>query len=438
MGLYSKYGKLFNEYATRMNEENLTGEGKCSISIKISEILFAIVHNVDGKKPIDDSDIIAIGMVNESSNKEEELHRLTYLTNKSVNAVIHAYPEYSSTVADARVVIPPMLDDMAQIIGRNAKFAENNNNAIMKVLAKRNACMIVGNGVITYGRSLDEAYTACLVLEKSAKCLIDTTVLGGYKKINIIEAVLMHIIYQKKYSKLNQEQLNAQISEDKTKVKIKTNDISEKEMQLRKAVKDAGVRLLKSNLVQGTWGNISIRLDDEHMLITPSGLDYLSLQPEDMVVMNFNTMEYKGDRKPSGEKDIHAGLLRERKDINVVMHSHPTECSALSAAGVDLPIVSEEMKKYVKGIAKVSSYALPSTKKLAEATIKAMEGINACLMANHGMLSVGSTIDETFETCRVMEESAKIYIDQLADKQSSIKGDSKEKRKDIFRKKYNS
>jgi len=429
--LDKKYAPLMNSYLKRMKEEKLFSSLKCSLSIKISDILYAYA-NVVGDKEIEEKDVVACGMVSQSADRESELHRLTYLNGKDVKAVIHAYPDNIAAVGEAGIDIPPMLDDMAQIIGPDAKCVENKDDDIINVLRKRNAVIIKSYGVIAYGRSLDEAYTACLVLEKSAKCFIDTAVIGGYKKINPIETRLMHFVYKKKYSKQNQENLNQEEKDKRSETEYIYKD---KELEIRQAIKDAGVRLLNRNLVQGTWGNISMRLDDEHMLITPTGMDYLTMKIEDIVKVNFNTMEYEGLHKPSGEKDIHATLLRERKDINVVMHSHPSECSALAAARVDLPVQSEEMEKLIGGDAKVSKYALPSTKGLAKATIAAIEGRNACLMANHGMLSVGKTVDEAFERCRIMEESAKAYIDDKASK-LSIKKNPEEKRKDIFLRRY--
>jgi len=265
---------------------------------------------------------------------------------------------------------------------------------------------VPNGGIIACGSSLYSAYVATLVQEKACKCFIDVTVIGQYKKIPTLEALLMNFIYKKKYSKVN----------DDFAVTKKEGIIncSDKEMELRVAVKEAGVKLVQSNLVQGTWGNISIRIDDKHMLITPSGIDYLTLKPEDMVVMNMETKEYEGNIKPSGEKDIHMGILLSRPDINVVMHSHPSECSSFAAAHKSMPVISEDMHKYVGGAAEISKYGLPSTKSLAASTVEAMQGRNACFMANHGMLAVGATIEDTFRTCSVMEESARAYLKQLA------------------------
>jgi len=434
MKVENKHVKLFSEYAARIREEKLSDKDKISLSVRESETLFAYLP-IGRYEEIKPARVRMLGLVSACEDKDEELVRLIYAAHPEVNAVIRVFPGNCATIGKARVNIPPLLDDMAQIIGPDARYSENTNVAIMKVLKKRNACIIVDNGVIAKGRSLDEAYVSALVLEKSAKCYIDVIVLGGFKQIGGFHTRLMHFIYKKKYSKKNQANKNNELKGVEA-VKVTENDsLSPREQDLRQQIKDAGVRLLNSNLVQGTWGNISMRLDEKHMLITPTALDYLSLTPADMVKVNLDTMEYEGSHKPSGEKDIHAGMLRNRPEVNVVMHSHPTECSAFAAARKDMPVVSSEMEKYVGGDAKVSEYALPSTKSLAKATVKAMEGRNACFMANHGMLAVGVTVDETFETCRVMEESARTYIDKKA-AEISTADTPEERRRDIFTRKH--
>lgn len=186
------------------------------------------------------------------------------------------------------------------------------------------------------------------------------------------------------------------------------------ELEIRQQVKNAGVQMLKENLVQGTWGNISIRLDNKHMVVTPSGLDYLSLKPEDLPIVNIDTLEWTGPRKPTSERKIHAAILKDRPDINVVLHSHPTQCSIMASTRLNLPVMSEKMQKYVGGDAKCAKYGFAGTKKLTKNTVKAMKGRNACLLANHGMFACGATLEDAFEACRVMEESSILYIEQMA------------------------
>ena len=77
-----------------------------------------------------------------------------------------------------------------------------------------------------------------------------------------------------------------------------------------------------SGLVAGTWGNISARIDEDHMVITPSGMDYERLCPEDMVVVDMNTLEYEGSLKPSIETIVHSAVYKDRPEVNVYARSH--------------------------------------------------------------------------------------------------------------------
>ena len=205
------------------------------------------------------------------------------------------------------------------------------------------------------------------------------------------------------------------------------------ELELRKKVRESGVRLIESKLVQGTWGNISIRLDDTYMIVTPSGLDYKRLTPEDMVLFNYHTGEYVG-LKPTSEKKIHAAIYRTRPDINAVIHSHPSYCCSVAAAGVTLPVMSDEMQKLVGGDARVSGYALPSTNKMTVNTIAALEGRKACLLANHGVIACANDIDEAFEVCKVMEESSKVFVEQQTMKKSGKSEFSLDSLFEVFKK----
>jgi L-fuculose-phosphate aldolase len=186
------------------------------------------------------------------------------------------------------------------------------------------------------------------------------------------------------------------------------------EKEIRQAVKEAGVRLVSSGLVQGTWGNISIRLDEKHMVVTPSGLDYIRLKPEDMVVVDIDTLEYDGPLKPTSEKKIHAAIYRNRKDVHAVIHSHPVHCSSVAAARRELPVMTQEMQQYVGGPARVGRYGLPGTKKLTDSTVEALGDRNGCLMANHGVLVCAASIERAFEVCRVMEECSRLFIESEA------------------------
>ena len=186
------------------------------------------------------------------------------------------------------------------------------------------------------------------------------------------------------------------------------------ESEVRQAVKDAGVKLLENNLVQGTWGNISIRLSDKKMVVTPSGMDYIRMRPEDTVVVDIETLEYVSEVKPTSEKKIHAAIYRDRPEIGAVIHSHPLWSSAAAAARKEIPVLSEEHKRLLGGdTVRAGAYGLPGTKKLTNGAVEAMKGRNACFLSNHGIVACAETIEGAFEVCKAMEENSRAYIESV-------------------------
>lgn len=209
------------------------------------------------------------------------------------------------------------------------------------------------------------------------------------------------------------------------------------EAEVRQAVKDAGVRLLENNLVQGTWGNISIRLDDKFMVVTPSGMDYIRMRPEDTVVVDINTLEYTSDVKPTSEKKIHAAIYRDRPEIGAVIHSHPLWSSAVAAARIEMPVTDERHRRLIGDSVRPGAYGLPGTKKLTEGAVEAMKERNACFLSNHGIIACAPTIDEAFEVCKAMEECSKNYIESFVKKELNKDKVSVEDIFTVFYKKLN-
>jgi L-fuculose-phosphate aldolase len=181
--------------------------------------------------------------------------------------------------------------------------------------------------------------------------------------------------------------------------------------EAKKQVCDAGKRLLKEGLVARTWGNISVRLDDENMVITPSGRPYEELTPEDMVKMNYHTHKYEGTIKPSSEYKLHAAIYRSRKNIHAVIHTHQMNASTVAAARREVPPILDDQAQLLGPSVRVADYALPNTKKITRATVKALRGRNAALMANHGAVCIGRSLDETFVACQVLEKACKAFIE---------------------------
>jgi len=185
----------------------------------------------------------------------------------------------------------------------------------------------------------------------------------------------------------------------------------EKVEKLKLQIIDGGKRLLKEGLVARTWGNISIRVDDMYMLITPSGREYETLTEKDIVLVNYLTSKYEGDIKPSSEKELHCEIYRTRKNINAVIHTHQMNASTVAAARREVPPILDDQAQILGPSVRVADYALPSTKKLTKKTVKALEGRMAALLANHGAVCIGRDLEEAFVACQVLEKACKAFIE---------------------------
>ena len=140
-------------------------------------------------------------------SSEGKLHAEIYRTRPEIQAVIHTHQMNASTVAAARREVPPILDDMVQIIGpsiRVADYALPSTNKIVRVTVKalrgRMAALMANHGAVCLGRNLDEAFVVAQILEKACKAFIEAEFLGGAKSINRVEAFVMHQYYLRKYS----------------------------------------------------------------------------------------------------------------------------------------------------------------------------------------------------------------------------------------------
>lgn len=165
-----------------------------------------------------------------------------------------------------------------------------------------------------------------------------------------------------------------------------------------------------SGLVAGTWGNISARIDDEYMVLTPSGMDYERLVPEEMVIVNMKTLEYEGNLKPSIEAAMHAGIFLDRPEINGAMHTHSTYALTIAASGKGIPPICDDQVQILGGDVRLSAYTLPGSQEMADEVVIALKERCGALIANHGAVTVGRTLAEAFTASQVLEKTAMVYI----------------------------
>ena len=176
-------------------------------------------------------------------------------------------------------------------------------------------------------------------------------------------------------------------------------------LEAKELVIRAGKELLQAGIIVRTWGNISCRISDTQFVITPSGLAYEDLTPDQIVLVNIADCSYDGDVKPSSEKGIHAEAYRLRPEVNFVIHTHQMQASVVGALGFDVNYVSEKSAKIVGNDVPLASYGLPGTGKLRAGVVAAIQRTDskAVLMAHHGALCMGADYDEAFKVANELE-----------------------------------
>jgi L-fuculose-phosphate aldolase len=174
----------------------------------------------------------------------------------------------------------------------------------------------------------------------------------------------------------------------------------------REAVAAAARRLAGERLVLGTSGNVSLRAGDA-VAVSPTGARLAELQAEQVAVVDLDGNRVEGDLAPTSELGLHLGIHAERGD-GAVVHAHPRFATALSCVLDVLPVVHYEMLRF-GGPVRVAPYATFGTEELAGAVHDALDGRTAALMANHGIVALGDTMDTAVELALLLEWSCEVY-----------------------------
>ena len=171
----------------------------------------------------------------------------------------------------------------------------------------------------------------------------------------------------------------------------------------------------REKLVYGTWGNVSVRLDDGNILITPSKIDYDEMKPEDLVVLSPEGAVVSGFRLSTSERELHLGIMRKRKDIGAIIHTHSTHALAAACRDRGIPAFSDEICQLIGGPIPLTSRYVTSSKhvELGQVATDSVTNANALLIRNHGPMCFGRTLAEARVCCQILEKSCEIYMHLL-------------------------
>jgi len=183
------------------------------------------------------------------------------------------------------------------------------------------------------------------------------------------------------------------------------------EDKLKEKIVEVSRRLYQRGLVAGAGGNVSARIpDSQHILVTPSGVCKGYLKPSNIVKVDLNGKIIKGRLKPTSETPMHTEIYKIRHDVNAVVHAHPPFCTGFACARI--PFNTHIFPEVIAMIGEVPmvEYVTPGTKELALKVAEAAEKHDALLLANHGAITLGASLEQAYQRMEVLEDFAKILL----------------------------
>ncbi len=178
---------------------------------------------------------------------------------------------------------------------------------------------------------------------------------------------------------------------------------------LAQQVIDTALGMSRSGLSAGRSGNVSTR-DGDRVLITPTGMDYESLLPDDIVSMALDGSVPMGSRKPSSEWHFHAAIYAERPDVGGIVHTHSSAATALACREEGIPAFHYMVAAAGGADIRCAPYATFGTEELARSALVALEGRKACLLSHHGVIACGSSLEKAYGLAWEVETLADQFI----------------------------
>ncbi len=180
---------------------------------------------------------------------------------------------------------------------------------------------------------------------------------------------------------------------------------------LRADIVETTLKMSESGLVVGTSGNVSVRTPNGTVLITPSGLPYVEMKPEDVAVVDMEGNLVSGSLAPSVETPMHLGIYAARPEVESIVHTHARYSTVLACLGLEIPSVHYMLAELSdEGRVPIAEYAIYGSTELAENASDALgDSHRACLLRNHGTIAVGDSPEEAFKRTEILEEMAEIF-----------------------------
>jgi L-fuculose-phosphate aldolase len=180
--------------------------------------------------------------------------------------------------------------------------------------------------------------------------------------------------------------------------------------QIKEEICAIGQRIYNKGFAAGNDGNISYRLSEKEVLCTPTLVSKGFMKPEDLCIVDMRGKQIAGRRKPSSEILLHLTILRERPDVNSVVHCHPPHATAFGVAREPIPqCVLPEIEVFL-GDVPISPYRCPGTQEFADTVLPFCKKASVIILANHGVVSYGETVERAYWWTEILDAYCRMLL----------------------------
>lgn len=178
----------------------------------------------------------------------------------------------------------------------------------------------------------------------------------------------------------------------------------------KKDVIKAGISMDRYELITLSGGNISVRMENGDILVTPSGMIYEDMVEDDVLVVNLEGKILEGKRKASVDTEALLYIFKNRTDVNAVIHTHQPYATAIGLVQDELPCVLTTLANMTKGPVKVAKYSSAASIDMGINAVESFGDQLAVILKHHGVVTIGKSLKEALYACVYLEEAAKCYI----------------------------
>ncbi|MFC6872406.1 class II aldolase/adducin family protein [Halobellus marinus] len=398
--------RTVSELGRKMLRQGLTKGTGGNISVREGDQI-AISPSGIPYDEIDPEDVPVIDLEGEriagdtDPSSEFRMHSGIIRERDDVGAVVHTHSPYASTFASLDQSVLPshyliafVGDEIPVAPYETYGTAELAEAALETLGDDYNACLLKNHGVIAVGEDAEAAYEVALMVEYVSRI--------HYQALNAGDPELLPD--ERIQDLIEIFEGYGQSSDTETAIAEPATDLRSE----REAVADLGREMLAQGLTEGTGGNISYRNGDR-VAINPSGVPYEEIDPEDVPLVSIDGEQVAGELGASSEKPMHLQIMRERDDVGAVVHTHSPYASTFASLQEPIP-ATHYLIAFAGKEVPVTDYYEPGTERLGQAAVDALgEDNNACLLGNHGVITVGEDAEAAFEVALMVEYCARIH-----------------------------